>query len=373
MTGQESLDQPDQTPFTSVVEHLRASSGDREQFDLAVRAALAKVKVYEETLGVGKQITPDQTQMLYEHGFTLLKRELPSDFSLLFARQANTEVMRKDQKTGQNIYEQPLVEAFNTTFAEEIGFDKEAAEILQAQPTEVLPTVDSAAEPDELDRDLAALNGGRLPTAPESDEDVALTDEVTSPTGEAGMSDAEAVEKRNQEISNLANMTHEQLRIRKISEDSLNPGTQFSPEELEEYRVNLIRECAYMDAGEIRLREEFLESLHTSDEENLPVADTSNTGKKSAQEFVEKLKAKDRITAQEALAEAERALDMTRFMYERAKNQAAIRARRDGIVGMAMWKLLKDDMDFQLAKRDLKRANRHVEFMRDLLADPRIN
>jgi hypothetical protein len=128
-----------------------------------------------------------------------------------------------------------------------------------------------------------------------------------------------------------------------------------------------------MDAGEIRLREEFLESLHTSDEENLPVADTSNTGKKSAQEFVEKLKAKDRITAQEALAEAERALDMTRFMYERAKNQAAIRARRDGIVGMAMWKLLKDDMDFQLAKRDLQRANRHVEFMRDLLADPRIN
>jgi hypothetical protein len=40
---------------------------------------------------------------------------------------------------------------------------------------------------------------------------------------------------------------------------------------------------------------------------------------------------------------------------------------------MAMWKLLKDDMDFQLAKRDLQRANRHVEFMRDLLADPRIN
>mgnify|MGYP001590397216 FL=1 len=127
MAKQESLDQPNQTPFTSVIEHLQAGSGDPEQFDLAVRASLAKVKSYAETLGAGKQVTPEQTQMLHEHGFTLLKRELPSDLSLPFARQANTEVVRKDQETGRSIYEQPLVGAFNAAFAEEIGFDKEAA------------------------------------------------------------------------------------------------------------------------------------------------------------------------------------------------------------------------------------------------------
>lgn len=270
MAEQESLDQPNQTPFTSVVEHLQVGSGDSEQFDLAVRASLAKVRSYVETLGVGKQVTPEQTQMLYEHGFTLLKRELPSDLSLSFARQANTEVVRKDQETGHSIYEQPLVGAFNAAFAEEIGFDKEAAEILRAQPAEVLPTVDSAAKTDESDRELEALNAGDL-TPPSEDpttvEPEASPVEDETEVEEPEMSDEEATALKKKWLHDFIEMSLEQLKAKKIGEERLNPSTELTVEELERFRADLITEYAEMDLDQFKLRAEFLKDNGYEDTE----------------------------------------------------------------------------------------------------------
>ncbi|MBI2589313.1 hypothetical protein HYW35_03900 [Candidatus Saccharibacteria bacterium] len=149
MPEHELVDQPDQRPFGSVVEQLQAAVDDPQQLDLAVKAALAKVSNYtSETIAAGKDVQPEHAEMLYQHGFTVLKRELSPELVSSFIQQASAELSRKHQETGQAVYQQPFIEAFEAAFAKEIEFDKELGKILVEDSAEVaaLPDNDAGAQ-----------------------------------------------------------------------------------------------------------------------------------------------------------------------------------------------------------------------------------
>lgn len=78
---------PANPPFSLAVEKLKRAIDDTEHFDLAVKAALACVKEYtEHTLSAAPKLPAAHAEMVYEHGFTLFRRELSDDLTLPFAR-----------------------------------------------------------------------------------------------------------------------------------------------------------------------------------------------------------------------------------------------------------------------------------------------
>lgn len=113
---------------------------------------------------------------------------------------------------------------------------------------------------DETDLKFADLLARKLPLAPvgaENTEDKDVTTETNSGSEELELSDEEVTELRRRWISNFANMTAERLRRKMIIENRLPEDAKIPAEELEQFRIDLIREYASMDLDEFRLREEF--------------------------------------------------------------------------------------------------------------------
>ena len=82
-----------QTPFAEAVELLKSSIDDEEQFNFAVKLALARVTTYtDHTIIKGADMPASHERMLYEHGFTLFKRELPDNLTKPFAKNAAVDI-----------------------------------------------------------------------------------------------------------------------------------------------------------------------------------------------------------------------------------------------------------------------------------------
>lgn len=375
MSTRESFEQPNPTPFATVVEHLRTGLGDPEQFDLAVKASLGRVKSYAETLGAGKQVSPEQAQMLYEHGFTLLKRELPEDLDLPFARQAKTEVDRKDQETGENIYKQPLVEAFSTAFREEIEFDKDAAEILQMQPAGIQPTTDNTTKPDKFDLELAALHEGNLPAAPAGSEDVVSDDEVAPHTNESEMTDAEVLELKRKHLQRLIEepldvIAKRRIRELELDEDQADPPTA---EELEEFRNGLISYYAMMDPQDFKtLLAENSQANKSADVGTPPVNQASPNNSKTDRILTEEeIRERHRAYAEQQIAAEEREVELEREQYEAAKIEAERRARRNGVGDRLVWGVSRGHADSEviMARNRLKLAEKSLKRTKEVFGD----
>ena len=120
-------------PFTDLVEQLKAAVDDEEQLDLMVKAVLARVRDYtDNTIVKGANLPPEHTQMAYEHGFTLFRRELPDSLTLPFANNASKEIERKNE-SDQQMYEKPFRQAFKTSFENELAAGEQEHDVLEEE------------------------------------------------------------------------------------------------------------------------------------------------------------------------------------------------------------------------------------------------